>query len=143
MLSFFDVLDRLLELVVGELRADFTAALHEEQLVERVHENGRRHVVQRLAQRRIVLQVLRTDLTLILIPEHLNLALSQVGQREHFAVHFHDDLLDDDGLRLRAESGRGGDEHHRSDERNKSLLHDVLGRLRDPSGRRVPVGSIF
>ena len=65
---FLDVLDRLFELLVGELRADFTASLHEEQLVERVHENGRRHVVERLAQRRIVLQVLRTDLTLILIP---------------------------------------------------------------------------
>ena len=61
-----------------------------------IDHDRRRDFVERLAQLRVARVALEIDL-LAALPEHRDLALLEVGLREDFAVHLHENLLEDLG----------------------------------------------
>ena len=98
-----DVLDDALELLVAQLIAELLAALDDHHLVDRIHHDLRRDLVEHFPQlcvRGIALQIER----LALLPERGDLTLLEVALGEDFAVHLDEDLLDDVGPQRR----RGG-----------------------------------
>ena len=114
-----DVGDDRLELIVAELEAELLAALQEQQLVDRVHEELRRELGERLLERLVVLQRFGINLlSLHALPEGRHLPRLELGLRDDLAVHLHEHLLDD----LRAHRhDHGGRKYDRR--REKLFLH--------------------
>ena len=94
-----DVGDDLRELLVGEREAQLLAALQQQHLVDRVDEDLRRHLGERLLQLVVVLRVARVRLPCSSGADGRDLPLLELGLGEDLAVHLHEHLLDDLGGR--------------------------------------------
>ena len=97
-----DVVEHALELRVAQGVAELLAALHDEHLVDRVHEDLRRDFVERLPELVVVRVALEVDLLALQLAQPGDLALLEVRLREDLAVHLHENLLDDFGARATA-----------------------------------------
>ena len=98
-----DVVDDLLELLFAQLVAKLFPALDDDHFVDRLDHDLRRDFVERLAQLLVRGIALEVEL-LAFLPQRRHLALFEIALGEDFAVHLHEDLLDD--FRARRHAGR-------------------------------------
>src|SRR5581483_2187653 len=110
-----DALDDALELIVAEPVAELLPALRQQRLVDHVHHDLRRDLVERLLELGVAGVGLRIEV-LALLPQRGDLPLLEVALGEDVAVDLDQDLLEDFGAR------RGRDEQYR-ERRRKQFLH--------------------
>ena len=88
-----DVVEDALELLVGQLVAEFLAALQQQELVDGVHDQLRRDVRPAPSSSSASVIALRVDP--LPLPDHGALPRLEVGLGDDVAVHLHQDALDD------------------------------------------------